>query len=69
VLAEQVKHSGSIFSVTLGYWSEQRMLNVQLVSNERVIPDIYTLLAGIGGERAKRANLVTKEYKRVQGYD
>ncbi|GMH70283.1 hypothetical protein TrRE_jg10717 [Triparma retinervis] len=49
VLVEHVKHGGTITSVTMAFVRDGKLLNCEMWSKERVIPDIYTLCAGLGG--------------------
>jgi len=48
-LVEQVKHGGSIFSVCMAFVRDGKLLNIQMTSMDREIPDMYSLLQGIGG--------------------
>lgn len=49
VLVEHVKNGGKITSVTMAFIRDGELLNCEMWSKERVIPDIYTLCAGLGG--------------------
>eukprot|EP00518_Triparma_eleuthera_P005762 CAMPEP_0182464438 /NCGR_PEP_ID=MMETSP1319-20130603/8646_1 /TAXON_ID=172717 /ORGANISM="Bolidomonas pacifica, Strain RCC208" /LENGTH=437 /DNA_ID=CAMNT_0024664081 /DNA_START=83 /DNA_END=1396 /DNA_ORIENTATION=- len=48
-LVEQVKHGGMIVSVCMAFERDGVLLNQKLTSMDREIPDIYSLLMGIGG--------------------
>ena len=51
ILLQNVK--GPIISVCIAYVRNGRLQNCSLLSPDRVVPDIYTLLEGIGGSPTK----------------
>ncbi len=50
VLVEHVKKGGTIVSICTAFVRDGKLLNCEMLSDERVIPDIYTLCTGIGGK-------------------
>ena len=49
VLVEHLDKGGTIISICTAFVRDGKLLNCQMESPERVIPDIYNLLTGIGG--------------------
>jgi hypothetical protein len=49
VLVEHLDKGGTIISITTAFVRDGKLLNCEMDSNKRVIPDIYNLLTGIGG--------------------
>jgi hypothetical protein len=49
VLVQHLEKGGTIISITTAFVRDGKLLNCEMTSEERVIPDIYNLLTGVGG--------------------
>lgn len=59
-LQEHVSAGGTIISCTMAFRQGGKLLNEKLRSEDRVVPDLYSTFAGVGGDRTRVDMFITE---------